>query len=257
MLHRLGLKHCQIESAPLSKISSDRLPILGWKSLTAMGLGLLMLSGCAGAPSGDSAASSSAPAPSISSEEPTSAPSAEAAALLKDFEGKTCDGDELIMDQGDESLYCDLDANGSLIWVTAVTHKLLLDEAQAKAQAKVEADAKAETEKKAKDEAEAKTKREAKAAAEKKELKLTKAAPQTSAAKPSVQGFVAPKPQPKATPTPKPKPKATPKPTPKSQGSAYYKNCTAVRAAGKAPIYAGEPGYSRKLDRDGDGEACE
>ncbi|GHA64482.1 excalibur calcium-binding domain-containing protein [Streptomyces termitum] len=37
----------------------------------------------------------------------------------------------------------------------------------------------------------------------------------------------------------------------------YYANCAAVRAAGAAPIYAGDPGYSRKLDRDGDGVACE
>lgn len=36
-----------------------------------------------------------------------------------------------------------------------------------------------------------------------------------------------------------------------------YKNCDEVRAAGKAPLYAGQPGYSRKLDRDGDGVACE
>nr|WP_239565536.1 excalibur calcium-binding domain-containing protein [Brevibacillus fulvus] len=36
-----------------------------------------------------------------------------------------------------------------------------------------------------------------------------------------------------------------------------YKNCSAVRAAGAAPLRAGEPGYSRKLDRDGDGIACE
>ena len=28
-------------------------------------------------------------------------------------------------------------------------------------------------------------------------------------------------------------------------------------AAGADPIYAGQPGYSRKLDRDGDGVACE
>ena len=40
-------------------------------------------------------------------------------------------------------------------------------------------------------------------------------------------------------------------------GSAYYRNCDAVRAAGKAPLYAGEPGYSTKLDRDRDGVACE
>ena len=36
-----------------------------------------------------------------------------------------------------------------------------------------------------------------------------------------------------------------------------YENCTAVRAAGAAPIYVGDYGYSRKLDRDGDGVACE
>jgi len=35
-----------------------------------------------------------------------------------------------------------------------------------------------------------------------------------------------------------------------------YANCDAVRAAGKAPLHRGEPGYSAKLDRDGDGVAC-
>jgi hypothetical protein len=40
-------------------------------------------------------------------------------------------------------------------------------------------------------------------------------------------------------------------------GSTYYANCDAVRAAGKAPIHAGDPGYSRSLDRDGDGVGCE
>lgn len=39
--------------------------------------------------------------------------------------------------------------------------------------------------------------------------------------------------------------------------SVYYANCSAVRAAGKAPIRRGDPGYSTKLDRDGDGIACE
>lgn len=39
--------------------------------------------------------------------------------------------------------------------------------------------------------------------------------------------------------------------------STYYANCTAVRAAGAAPIRAGDPGYGRHLDRDGDGVACE
>ena len=39
--------------------------------------------------------------------------------------------------------------------------------------------------------------------------------------------------------------------------SAYYKNCAAVRTAGKAPLYKGQPGYDSHLDRDGDGVACE
>jgi hypothetical protein len=39
--------------------------------------------------------------------------------------------------------------------------------------------------------------------------------------------------------------------------STYYENCDAVRAAGAAPIRVGDPGYSRQLDRDGDGVACE
>src|SRR5664279_3550401 len=37
----------------------------------------------------------------------------------------------------------------------------------------------------------------------------------------------------------------------------YYQNCSAVRAAGKAPLYRGQPGYAAHLDRDGDGIACE
>lgn len=36
-----------------------------------------------------------------------------------------------------------------------------------------------------------------------------------------------------------------------------YANCDAVRAAGKAPLQRTSPGYSAKLDRDGDGVACE
>nr|WP_232307049.1 excalibur calcium-binding domain-containing protein [Sphingomonas sp. Y57] len=36
-----------------------------------------------------------------------------------------------------------------------------------------------------------------------------------------------------------------------------YANCTAARAAGAAPVYAGTPGYGRHLDRDGDGIGCE
>lgn len=44
---------------------------------------------------------------------------------------------------------------------------------------------------------------------------------------------------------------------PDASSYVSYANCSAVRAAGAAPIYAGDPGYSSKLDRDGDGVGCE
>jgi hypothetical protein len=51
----------------------------------------------------------------------------------------------------------------------------------------------------------------------------------------------------------------TPRPrrTTTAPREVYYANCSAVRAAGADPIRRGDPGYSRKLDRDGDGVACE
>lgn len=39
--------------------------------------------------------------------------------------------------------------------------------------------------------------------------------------------------------------------------SGAFANCSAARAAGAAPVRIGEPGYSRRLDRDGDGVGCE
>lgn len=39
--------------------------------------------------------------------------------------------------------------------------------------------------------------------------------------------------------------------------STYYANCSAARAAGAAPLYAGQAGYGSHLDGDGDGIACE
>lgn len=59
------------------------------------------------------------------------------------------------------------------------------------------------------------------------------------------------------TPPAAPDPTTEEAPAPPESDSVYYANCTAVRKAHKAPLYAGEPGYSRKLDRDGDGVACE
>jgi hypothetical protein len=54
-----------------------------------------------------------------------------------------------------------------------------------------------------------------------------------------------------------PEPEVAPEPAPEVPVAAFYQNCDAVRAAGAAPLYTDDPGYSRKLDRDGDGVACE
>jgi hypothetical protein len=40
-------------------------------------------------------------------------------------------------------------------------------------------------------------------------------------------------------------------------GAVHFANCAAARAAGAAPILAGEPGYRAGLDGDSDGVACE
>ncbi len=45
-------------------------------------------------------------------------------------------------------------------------------------------------------------------------------------------------------------------PSPPPPG-AYYANCSAVRAAGAAPLYSWQPGYRPALDGDSDGVACE
>lgn len=42
-----------------------------------------------------------------------------------------------------------------------------------------------------------------------------------------------------------------------ADGEVYYRSCAEARAAGAAPLKAGDPGYGRHLDRDGDGVACE
>ena len=61
-----------------------------------------------------------------------------------------------------------------------------------------------------------------------------------------------------------PAPRVTP--TPGGAGAAAlatpadtptYKNCAQAGKAGATPLRSGDPGYSLKLDRDGDGVACE
>lgn len=53
-----------------------------------------------------------------------------------------------------------------------------------------------------------------------------------------------------------PAPQFAPAPAPVA-GVTFDANCTAVRAAGAAPIHRGDPGFASKLDGDGDGSGCE
>lgn len=67
-----------------------------------------------------------------------------------------------------------------------------------------------------------------------------------AAARPAPQVPVVPAPVVPAPVVPAPAPAAAP-----------FANCTAARAAGAAPVYAGTPGYGKHLDRDGDGIGCD
>lgn len=114
----------------------------------------------------------------------------------------------------------------------AAADKAAADKAAAE---KAAAAAKAAAEKAAADKAAADQAAAAKAAAD-----------QAAAAKQAAQ---APAPAPVAVP-------AAPAPV-QAPAAAYYANCTAAKAAGAAPLYRGQAGYSSSLDRDGDGVACE
>jgi hypothetical protein len=72
----------------------------------------------------------------------------------------------------------------------------------------------------------------------------------SSAPAPAVAAPVAPAPAPVA-PAPAP---VAPAPAP---AVVYYANCAAAKAAGVAPLFAGQAGYRPALDRDADGKACE
>ncbi|MEV4129674.1 excalibur calcium-binding domain-containing protein [Nocardia sp. NPDC049707] len=61
-------------------------------------------------------------------------------------------------------------------------------------------------------------------------------------------------------PTYRPGPKGSnvpPPEQPKEESPRYYTDCDQVRAAGKLPLYRGQPGYAPYLDPDGDGIACD
>lgn len=84
-------------------------------------------------------------------------------------------------------------------------------------------------------------------------VRVTITAPPTSAAPVTAAPATAPPP----TAAPATTAATAPPATSPAITSVFYANCAAVRAAGKAPIRRGDPGYSSALDRDGDGIACE
>ncbi|MEN0138602.1 MAG: DUF1524 domain-containing protein [Rhodococcus sp. (in: high G+C Gram-positive bacteria)] len=64
-------------------------------------------------------------------------------------------------------------------------------------------------------------------------------------------------PAPALVPAPAPAPAPVPFVDTAAPSDVYYKNCSAAKAAGAAPVHIGEPGYGTHLDRDGDGVGCE
>ena len=218
-----------------------RVPWLGLQGkgkaggLTAAMVILMTITGAIMGPA-ETAPTVASPPPSpivTSSESPTPSPSeSPSPTAIADFVGEECDGDELVMEQGADKLYCDENASKVFVWTTQDDHdKAIL--AAKKAEEKKVAEEKAAAEKKEAD---------AKAAAEK------KAAEKAEAEKKAADKKAAQEKAEREAYTPPPA---------KAPSSIYYANCSAVKAAGAAPIYSGDPGYSRKLDRDGDGVACE
>ncbi|MEV0282990.1 excalibur calcium-binding domain-containing protein [Kribbella sp. NPDC050820] len=62
---------------------------------------------------------------------------------------------------------------------------------------------------------------------------------------------------PSSTPDPANPPTSAPTTAPTSTKPVVFSTCAEARAAGKAPLYRGRPGYSEALDKNGDGIACE
>jgi hypothetical protein len=189
------------------------------------------------------------------------APAVAEEATLASFVGQACEADHLVMTQGNESNYCNKDTTGAFVWVDQANHdqataqakeqadkKAAQDKAAAEAKAKAKAKKEAEQKAAAKKAGEEKSAAEAKAKANK-EAERKAAAAEADAKRAAVNAEAEREAERQA--------EAESMVEDSAGSSAYYENCSAVRAAGAAPIYSGDPGYSRKLDRDGDGVGCE
>lgn len=83
------------------------------------------------------------------------------------------------------------------------------------------------------------------------------ASPTTPGAESTAAAKTAAAPAASATATRETTEPATETEPPETGKTTPYANCTEVREAGAAPLHRGDPGYSTRLDRDGDGTACE
>lgn len=125
------------------------------------------------------------------------------------------------------------------------------EKAEREAKEKAEQEAKEKAERKAQEKAEREAteqrEREEAAAQEESERRASeeKAAAERAQQQSQIQPLVPQHPAPQPAPAPAP------------PADVYYANCDAVRAAGAAPIYIGQPGYRPALDRDRDGIGCE
>lgn len=74
---------------------------------------------------------------------------------------------------------------------------------------------------------------------------------------PTESSLPTPVPESRTTSTEAPTPTVEPTSAPATTSTAAFKSCAEARAAGKVPLRRGDPGYSDKLDHNGDGVACE
>lgn len=155
----------------------------------------------------------------------------------------------------DDVFVCTPDEAGNLVWMDEATAAGLVAEREAAAAAKAavlkaaalkraaQAKAKAIAAKRAAEIRAATARRNAAAFAERVAARQAQlAAEQRAQQEAQAQQFVAPAPAQAPSPAPV---------------MGAYQNCSAARAAGAAPVYAGQPGYGSHLDRDNDGVGCE
>lgn len=207
-------------------------------------------------------------ATAVDEDEPFATATATPSPSASSFALTSCDDEDMRRGFQSEIFFCTEDEDGVLVWMDRDAHdKIVADRAAeaAELKAKEEAAKKAAAEKKAEEEAAKKAAAEKKAqeeavkraAAEKKAQeeadRQAEAERQAEAdreaeearrlaeeqAQQEAEQFV---------PAPAPAPAAPAGP---------FENCSAARAAGAAPVHAGQPGYGSHLDRDGDGIGCD